>query len=181
MVPSNLPLIPFLVLGLWRCLFTGMGRRWLVGEIDAAGLRQNGLFERGLRFLDPVDLTLVVGELENRTDGVDSVVHSRAITYLRRIVTLTRATQSGNCYSLHVGKTEFRVRGGYVRRKRDVTDPKCEYGETCFYSTQKEIPRAEQIATVLLQLRNNPALFDRWAAQNGLAFKADGQVFIRAQ
>ena len=44
----------------------------------------------------------------------------------------------------------------------------------------KEMPKAEQIATLLLQLRNNPALFDRWAAQSG-AFKADGQVFTRAQ
>src|SRR5260370_7346205 len=42
------------------------------------------------------------------------------------------------------------------------------------------MPKAEQIATALLQLRNNPALFDRWAAQSG-AFKADGQVFTRAQ
>jgi hypothetical protein len=38
------------------------------------------------------------------------------------------------------------------------------------------MPKAEQIATALLQLRNKPAPFDRWAAQNG-AFKADGQAF----
>jgi len=39
------------------------------------------------------------------------------------------------------------------------------------------MPKAEEIATALLQLTNNPALFDKWAVQNGLAFKADGQVF----
>ena len=66
------------------------------------------------------------------------------------------------------------------RRLRDLTDPKCSYEETCFYFAHKEMPKAEQIATALLQLRNNPALFDRWAAQSG-AFKADGQVFTRAQ
>jgi hypothetical protein len=43
------------------------------------------------------------------------------------------------------------------------------------------MPREEEIATVLLQLANNPALFDKWAVQNGLAFKADGQLFTRAQ
>jgi len=39
------------------------------------------------------------------------------------------------------------------------------------------MPKAEQIAAALLKLRNNPALFDRWARQRDLAFKADGQVF----
>jgi hypothetical protein len=61
-----------------------------------------------------------------------------------------------------------------------VSNPKCGYEETCFYPAHKEMPKAEQIATALLQLKNNPALFDGWAAQNG-AFKADGQVFTRAQ
>jgi hypothetical protein len=43
------------------------------------------------------------------------------------------------------------------------------------------MPKAEEIATALLQLTNNPALFDKWAVQNGLALKPDGQVFTRAQ
>ena len=43
------------------------------------------------------------------------------------------------------------------------------------------MPKAEQIATALLQLTNNPALFDKWAVQGGLTFKADGQVFTRAR
>jgi hypothetical protein len=40
---------------------------------------------------------------------------------------------------------------------------------------------AEQIATVLLQLKNNPWLFDSWASKHELAFKADGQMFNRPQ
>ena len=67
-----------------------------------------------------------------------------------------------------------------LRRVQDVTNPKCAYEETCFYPAHKEMPKAEQIATALLQLKNNPALFDGWAARNG-AFKADGQVFTRAE
>jgi hypothetical protein len=39
----------------------------------------------------------------------------------------------------------------------------------------------EETASVLLQLKNNPGLFDKWARRNGLAFKADGEVFTRAQ
>jgi hypothetical protein len=42
------------------------------------------------------------------------------------------------------------------------------------------MPKSEHIATALLQLANNPALFDKWAAQSG-AFKADGQAFSPAE
>ena len=103
--------------------------------------------------------------------------------YLRRItLPLTDATQIGGGYTLRVGTTRFQVRDGYVRgRMQDVTNPKCGYEETCFYPAYKEMPKAEQIATALLQLKSNPALFDGWAARNYVAFKADGQVFIRAQ
>jgi hypothetical protein len=157
-----------------------MGREWLVGEIDPP--RQNGPLEQGLYILDPVGLTLVAGELENRADGVDAIDRKyRAQRYLRRIVALTGATQIGGGYTLHVGTTRFQVCDRYVRRVQDVTNPKCAYEETCFYPAHKEMPEAEQIATALLQLKNNPALFDGWAAQNHVAFKADGQVFTRAQ
>ncbi len=181
MVPAALSLIPFLPLTLWRFVFTGMGRGWLAGEIDAPRPRQNGLLEQGLHILDPAGLILFAGELENCMDGVDPVDRKyRAQRYLRRIVALTGATQMGSGYALDVGTTRFQVRDRYVRRVRDMTDPKCTYEETCFYSTDKGMPKAEQIATVLLQLTNNPALFDKWAAQRGLMFKADGQVFTGA-
>jgi hypothetical protein len=57
-----------------------------------------------------------------------------------------------------------------------MTDPGCAFEETCFYPVRKGMPKAEEIATVLLQLTNNPALFESWAARSG-AFKADGQAF----
>ena len=74
----------------------------------------------------------------------------------------------------------FHVGDRYVRRLRDTTDPECAFEETCFYPVHKGMPKAEEIATALLQLTNNPGLFDRWAAQNG-AFEADGQAFRPAQ
>jgi hypothetical protein len=172
MAPLDLSLIPFLALGVWRFRKTKAG--------SASRPRQSNRFEQGFHFLDSADLMLIAGDPEGFTDGAD-LVRSRARIYLHRIVTLTGATQKGNCYFLDVDKTRFCVRGGHVTRIRDVTDPKCEHEETCYYSTHKEIPRAEQIATVLLQLKNNPALFDGWAAQGGLAFKADGQVFNPTQ
>jgi hypothetical protein len=114
--------------------------------------------------------------------GADPVDRKdRAQSYLRRIVALTGATQMGNGYALDVGTTRFQVRDRYVRRVRGTANPKCAYEETCFYPAHKEMPKAEQIATALLHLANNPALFDKWAVQGGLAFKADGQVFTRAR
>jgi len=118
---------------------------------------------------------------ESGSDGVHPITPKDcAKTYLLRIVALTGATQMGNGYDINVGTTRFHVRDRYATRMRDVTDPKCAYEETCFYSADKSMPKAEQIATALLQLKNNPALFDRWAAQTG-AFKADGQAFSPAQ
>src|SRR5580704_12545206 len=87
----------------------------------------------------------------------------------------------GGSYALQVGTTRFQVRDRYVRRVQDVTNPKCAYEEACFYPAHKEMPKAEQIATALLQLKNNPALFDGWVARNHVAFKANGEVFTRAQ
>jgi len=181
MLPVVLCLIPFLTQTRWRFVFTGMGWRWLVGEVDAPRPRQNGLLEQGLHILAPPGWALVAGEAEERVDGAQPTgQENRAQSCLRRIVALTGATQKGNRYVLNVGKTEFSVRNGYVGRLRDVTDPKCKYEQTCFYSAYKGMPKAQQIATVLLQLTNNPALFDKWAAQSG-AYKADGQAFTCAQ
>jgi hypothetical protein len=81
--------------------------------------------------------------------------------------------QVGNNYVLEIGTTRFHVRDRYVRRLQSVSDPKSEYEETCFCLPYTRVPTAEQIATALLALANNPALFDRWAAQIG-AVKADG-------
>ena len=100
-----------------------------------------------------------------------------AAVHLRRIVALTGATQKGHSFVLDVGLTQFQVCDRYVRRLRDVSDPRCEYEETCFYSGFQGMPKVEQIATALLQLGNNPELFDRWSQQRDLAIKADGQVF----
>jgi len=121
------------------------------------------------------------GPLENSADDLDRLDRKDpAKRYLGRIAALTGASQMEDAYVLDVGKMRFHVRHRYVRRLRDITDPGCAFEETCFYPVHKGMPRAEEIATALLQLMNNPALFDRWAAQSG-AFRADGQAFRPAQ
>jgi len=120
-------------------------------------------------------------QFENNSGGLHFLDRKdRAKAYLRRIAALTGATQTGSAYVLDVGKMRFRVRDRHVSRLRDVTDPGCALEETCFYPVHRGMPKAEELATALLQLMNNPALFDRWAAQSG-AYKADGQAFSPGQ
>jgi hypothetical protein len=182
MAPATLSLIAFLALTAWRFVLSGLRTGRLVREIDALQRRHNSFLDLRLHILDRGDVGVLAGYLENGSAGLDPVARKyRAQSYLRRVVALTGATQMGSGYAVDVGTTRFEVRDSNVRRLRDLTDPKCPYEETCFYLAHKEMPQAEQIATALLQLKNNPALFDGWAAQKSLAFKADGQVFARAQ
>ena len=181
MAPATLFLLAFLALTVWRFVFAVLWHRWLVRGIEAPQQRRNGFLELRLHIFDRADVGVLAGNLENGSDGPDPVARKyRAQSYLRRIVALTGATPMGSGYALDVGSTRFQVRDRYVRRLWDVTDPQCAYEETCFYSADESIPKAEQIATALLLLKNNPALFGRWAVQNGVAFKADGQVFTGA-
>ena len=121
------------------------------------------------------------GRFDNGAQCVDPFEgKDRAQTYLRRILALTGAKQMGCDFVLEVGTTRFYVRDRHVRRLREKIGPMCKYEETCFCLPYKAIPTAEQIATALLELTNNPAVFDRWAARVG-AVKADGQVFSCAQ
>ncbi len=178
MAPAILSVIAFLALIVWRFAFTGQQRRLVVREIRTHRQQDNSLLEQGLHILERAGVVIVGGDrFEHASDGVESAVwKDHPKTYLLRIIAITGATKMGSGYALDVGITRFQVNGRYVRRVQDVNNPKCAYEETCFYTADKSMPKAEQIATVLLQLKNNPALFDRWAAQCG-AFKADGQPF----
>ncbi|SRR5258707_3636944 len=178
MAPAILSAIAFLVLMVWRFAFTGQQRRLMVREIGAPRQQENRFSEQRLQILERAAAVIVGGDrFEHASDGVDSAVwKDHPKTYLLRIVAITGATKMGSGYALDVGEARFQVCGSYVRRLQDVNNPKGEYEETCFYTADKSMPKAEQIATALLQLKNNPARFDRWAAQCG-AFKADGQPF----
>ena len=180
MAPAILSVIAFLALVVWRFVFAGSHRKPLVRAI--ARQRHSTLLEEGLHISELGGVAVVAdGPLESSADDLNRLDRKdRAKRYLRRIAALTGATQTGNTYVMDVGKMRFRVRDRYVSRLRDVTDPECALEETCFYSVHKGMPKAEEIATALLQLMNNPTLFDRWAAQSG-ACKADGQAFSPAQ
>lgn len=183
MTLANLSTIALLVLIVWRVLFAGLHRRPRVRALAAAQKQLNSALGPDREILERAGTEVIAdNRFENSPDEIEpNGRKDRAETYLRRIVALTGATQMGNAYVLDVANTRFRVSYRYVSRLRDVADPKCADEETCFYPVHKGMPRAEEIASALLQLTNNPALFDTWAIQNGLAFKADGQVFTHAR
>jgi len=181
MAPANLAMIPLLALIVWRFVFAGLHRRSLARAIAALRKQRNNVSEQGLHILDWAGVAVIVGNRsENGSQHLVSVARKeRAENYLHRIAALTGSRLVGNAYVLDVGEVRFHVRDRHVRRLRDVADPKGGYDGTCFYPLHKGMPEAEEIAAALLQLKNNPALFDKWAVQNGLAFKADGHVFTR--
>src|SRR6266849_133599 len=180
MSPANLPVIAFLALIVWRFAFAGLRYRPWLRAIDPQEQRHNNVLEEALHVSDSGGVAVIAGNrFENSSDGLDPLDRKdRAKTYLRRIVALTGATQMGNRYVLDVGTTRFHVRDGYVGRMRDVTDPKCVYEETCFsVATDPNIPGAEAVASALLQLKNNPRLFDKWRELQGYTLKANGKMF----
>jgi hypothetical protein len=151
----------FLVL-IWGIVFAG-SQRLLFGEI---------ILPQGPQYNRPV-----WGFLEYFENNSPDNVRNQARSYLLRVVALTNATEMGDGYLLNVGTNTFHVRDRYVRRLRGVKDANSRYEETCFFVPNQGMPIAEQIATALLMLKNDPTLFDKWAVKNGESFKADGQIF----
>ena len=176
----TLLLVMILALMLWRSVFAAMHRRDVLGETGLhhgnASRRHSGILERAGARVSPRE-GFHMGSHEIRPSDRSL----RAKAYLLRIVALTGGRQTDAGYLLDVGKTRFYVRDRFVRRMRDATNPECGYDETCFYCLNRAMPRAEETASALLQLKNNPGLFDKWARENGLAFKADGEVFTSAE
>ena len=94
----------------------------------------------------------------------------RAAEYLERIAGLTGANlDDDGTYHLTAGRMHFRVDYKFVIS---------HCGEsTCFsVVAYPDIPRAELIASALLQLKNT-RLFEKWRERQGDAFKANGQIF----
>ena len=179
MAPAIPSVIAFLALVVWRFVFADPHHWPLVRAIAPRQHRRDSILEEVFHMLDPGGVAVIAGNrFENSSDSPDPIDRTDcAKAYLRRVVALTGATEMGDGYVLDVGATRFHVRNGYIRRLRVAADPRSAYEETCFYPVHDGMPKAEEIATALLQLANNPALFDKWAVRNGLAFKADGQVF----
>ena len=182
MSPAILSVITFFALVVWRFVFTGRRRRPLVRAIALRQQRHSNLSAEVLHISALGGVAVIADDPpENSADDLDRLDRKgRAKEYLRRIAALTGARPVDDAYVLDVGKMRFHVGHRSVRRLRDTMDPECAFEETCFYPVHKGMPKAEEIATALLQLTNNPGLFDSWAAQSG-AFKADGQAFRPVQ
>ena len=97
----------------------------------------------------------------------------RATEYLQRVAELTGAKQDAH------GK--YRLRAG---RKRFLVDSEfihviSRYGKSTCFSVPAcpDMPSAEVIATALLQLKNNPKLFEKWREWPTYRFKPNGKMF----
>ena len=97
----------------------------------------------------------------------------RAAKYLQRIVALTGAKRDfDGTYRLTAGRREFLVDSRFIRvvSSRDQS--------TCFcVAADRQLPGAEVVASALLELKNNPKLFEKWRQRHGCAFKANGKMF----
>jgi hypothetical protein len=163
-------MILFLTIVVWRLVFISLHRP-LFREAAAPEQQHNNLLHLGLNILG-----------RNESDGGNCNAGEHAAeTYLHRIVALTGATQWGSSYILNVGKMRFHVRDRSVKRIPEGEDPTWGPWETCFHPAHQDMAAEEQIATVLLQLKSNPWLFESWAVKHELAFKADGRMFKRSK
>lgn len=165
----------------WRLTLADLRRRDLARAGPPRGrMRVNDALSFGLHALGPGRLSLFGNNpLGERPVSPRVSKEQRAEAFLLRILALTGATKVDNAYYLNVGKVQFQLRDRFIRRLQNPNDPKSPYEETCFYLVHNGMPKVEEIATALLHLSNNPELFDKWALQNGVAFKADGKVFDR--
>ncbi len=164
----------------WRFVFTDLRRRGLAQAAASQG-QTNRTFSYGLHMLGPAGLSLFGGDALAKNSAATSRVNreQRAEAFLQRILALTGAKKVDGAYVLNVDKVQFQIRDRFIRRLQNPNDPRAPYEETCFYLVHSGMPKVEEIATALLHLSNNPGLFDKWALQNGVAFKADGKVFDR--
>src|SRR5207244_13157956 len=93
--------------------------------------------------------------------------------YLKRIAALTGAKQvCGESYRLTAGRMHFLVNSKFVR----LISPRSE--STCFsVAADPDMPSAEVVASALLQLKNNPRLFEKWREWRAHPFQGNGERF----
>ena len=98
----------------------------------------------------------------------------RAAMYLKRIVALTGARRvCGDTYFLKAGGKRFLLDHRAVRLISHSGGK-----STCFsIPIHPYMPRQEVIASALLQLKNNPRLFEKWRKRPGYLLRADGKIF----
>jgi hypothetical protein len=155
-------------------------RRRDLGRVGVVPRQTNRVRPYTLHVFGQQSLSLFGGHRNNGSAFAPQITkEQRAEAFLQRILALTGAKKVDGSYVLNVGTVQFQVRDRFIRRLQNPNDPKSPYEETCFYLVHNGMPKVEEIATALLHLSNNPALFDKWGLQNGVAFKADGKVFDR--
>src|SRR5258707_1192617 len=146
----------FLALIIWGIAFVGSQRWLLVGEIVLQQGRPNNRPAWGFHY-----------HFENHSSGAGDNVRAQAQRYLLRVVALTRARQvDDGDYLLPTGRMRLLVGDKFIRVSSNQGE------STCFsVSADWDMPRAELVASALLQLKNNPGLFKQWREMQGYTFK----------
>jgi hypothetical protein len=162
MVSTTLSLIAFFALIAWGLVFTSLRRRPLARGIAAP---QHNTFLRPVLNLERAGMPVINGNrLEHGSADVGALDRKdSARTYLARVVALTGATHMGNAYELTVGNTRFHVRYRYVRRLRDLTDPKVHTRKPAFIPRRRKcqnpsklLPRCCNSRTIPRSLTGGP-------------------------
>src|SRR6266436_5791112 len=133
----------------------------------------SGPFRTGWRLRRTARCSAVRNDLLAMRKRTKCTPAQRATKYLKRIAALTGAKQvCGESYRLTAGRMHFLVDSKFVR----LISPRGE--STCFYvAADPDMPRAEVLASALLQLKNNARLFEKWREWPAHTFKANGKMF----
>lgn len=99
----------------------------------------------------------------------------------KRFSPMESATYPGPWVRIVLDSTEFYISAGYIHRYQQHSWGR-EHNGTCYYTAKPtdcecctcaggfiacDVPHAENIASALLILRNNPAIFNDWERRNG--------------
>ncbi len=105
-----------------------------------------------------------LAELEGRshmTNAEVSEAEQKAVWNLKQIAKLVGAEIHPEGALLRIGKDEFLVQVGNVRRMRRDGSFMGTVAFTCFMM-QVRVPHPEYIASALLLLKHDPEIFDKW-------------------
>lgn len=108
-----------------------------------------------------------LNELRREAAGMtdEELIKARdlAVANLERVARLVGASFTYDSATLQIGRYAYLIRPDEIRRQ--LVDSMCPYQETCL-RVRPDMPRPEKIASILLLLKNDPTIFDRWAQQD---------------
>jgi hypothetical protein len=74
------------------------------------------------------------------------------------------STYPGPWVRIAINQCEYYISAGLVSKVKPHAGGR---QRTCYFVWQQKLPYAEVVASALLLLKNDPAIFDRWATHDG--------------